>query len=189
MNWDQRFIVFDCETTGLDPVKDHLISIGAIAVEDGEISLGDTFETLVQVPYNSPSVVVHGITRETAQEQGLEEVEAVRRFLSFAAGSVLVGHHVGFDLAVVRRVAREGLSAELPNSAIDTMDLALELEKQGAFPSAQAFDRFDLDGLCERFSIEPHDRHTAPGDAFITAQIFLKLMRAGKKVGISPHYL
>lgn len=183
MNWTQRFVVFDCETTGVDPEKDYLVSIGAIVVENREICLEETFETLVQVPYNSPSVVLHGITREETLA-GLEEAEAVRQFLVFAGDAPLVGHHVGFDLQVIQRIAGKRLKRSVLNPAMDLMELTMELGKKGAFGQAEEFSRFDLDGLCERFRIEPHDRHTAVGDAFLTAQIFLKLLKAGQRTGV-----
>ena len=63
------------------------------------------------------------------------------------------------------------------------MDLTLHLDDAGAFGSRPMSGGFSLDGLCEMFGVTPHDRHTAGGDAFITAQIFLRLLRAAKAAG------
>ena len=60
-----RFILLDSETTGLDPRKDRLITIGAIAVIDGELLLEDVYEALLKVEYNSSAVTVHGVTRDS----------------------------------------------------------------------------------------------------------------------------
>jgi DNA polymerase-3 subunit epsilon len=57
------------------------------------------------------------------------------------------------------------------------MDLTLHLERDGAFAGQPPIRRFTLDALGERFGVVPHDRHTAAGDAFITAQVFLRLVR------------
>lgn len=57
------------------------------------------------------------------------------------------------------------------------MDLTLHLERSGAFEGRPPIRNFTLDGLCAMFGVIPHDRHTAGGDAFITAQIFLRLVR------------
>ena len=57
------------------------------------------------------------------------------------------------------------------------MDLTLPLERDGAFAGRPAIRHFTLDALCELFGVIPHDRHTAGGDAFITAQVFLRLLR------------
>ncbi len=65
----------------------------------------------------------------------------------------------------------------------DTMDLTLHLEADGAFAGRPMAQGFSLDGLCDMFGILPHDRHTAAGDAFITAQVFQRLLRAAKRVG------
>ena len=63
------------------------------------------------------------------------------------------------------------------------MDLTLHLEKDGAFSSRPRSRHFTLDALCEMFGVIPHDRHTASGDAFITAQVFLRLRRLALRYG------
>jgi len=77
-----RFVVLDTETTGLDPRRDRIITIGAVAVVDGEILLDDSFEVLLRMAYNNSSVTVHGITRDEAAA-GMEEREALRLFLDY----------------------------------------------------------------------------------------------------------
>ena len=67
--------------------------------------------------------------------------------------------------------------------ALDTMRIALALEERGAFEGRE-IRGFDLDNLGALFDVEPHDRHTASGDAFITAQIFIRLERMARKAGI-----
>ncbi len=63
------------------------------------------------------------------------------------------------------------------------MDLTLHLNDDGAFAGKPMTDRFSLDGLCTMFGVTAHDRHTAGGDAFLTAQIFFRLLRAAKDEG------
>src|SRR6187455_2332473 len=67
-----RFVVLDTETTGLDPRRDRLITIGAVAVKNFEIVLSDSFEALLKLDYNRSSVTVHGVTRQEALEGGNE---------------------------------------------------------------------------------------------------------------------
>ncbi len=179
-----RFVVLDCETTGLDPKKDRIVTMGAIVVTEGEIRLDDQFEALLQVTHNTSAVLVHGVTAEEAAKYGVDEAEAMRRFLAYLGDGVIVGHHIGFDVEVIDRACQRSLGRPLRNRWLDTMELTLHLEDAGAFgeavaPSVSAppFRDFSLDGLCRRFDVPPHDRHTASGDAFITAQIFLKLLR------------
>ena len=179
---DQRFVVFDNESTGLDPRKDRIVSIGAVAVCDGEIRLDDTFEATVRIAFNTSAVVVHGITQEESM-RGVEEADAARDFLDYVGDSILVGHHVMFDYLLIEGAAQRLGRAPMPNRALDTMRLALALEAAGAFADAP-IKSFDFDSLCARFGVITHDRHTAPGDAFLTAQIFLKLLRLLQRHGL-----
>ncbi|HVG56397.1 MAG TPA: hypothetical protein VM846_18300, partial [Vicinamibacterales bacterium] len=59
------------------------------------------------------------------------------------------------------------------------------LERSGAFADREQIREFTLDSLCELFGVVPHDRHTAGGDAFITAQVFLRLLRLAARYGRS----
>jgi DNA polymerase III subunit epsilon len=179
---DVRFILLDSETTGLDPRKDRLITIGAVAVQHNEIILGDSFEALLKVAHNTSSVTVHGITRDDSQ-RGFDEPEALELFLPYLRDGVIVGHHIGHDVATFNAAYDRHFGFELKNRFLDTMDLTLHLERDGAFPDREQIRSFTLDALCDLFSVVPHDRHTAPGDAFITAQVFLRLLRLAHKVG------
>ena len=177
-----RFVVLDSETTGLDPRKDRLITIGAVAVRNGEILLEDSFEALLKVAYNTSAVTVHGVTRDDSLD-GLDEPEALEQFLGYLRDGVIVGHHIGHDVATFNAGYERHFGLHLRNRSLDTMDLTLHLERDGAFPGREQIQDFSLDALCEMFGVVPHDRHTAPGDAFITAQVFLRLLRLGAKCG------
>lgn len=179
---DRRFVVFDNESTGLDPRKDRIVSIGAVAVRNGEILLDDVFEATVRIAFNTSAVMVHGITREESM-RGVEEAEAVRAFLEYLGDDILVGHHVMFDYLLIDGAARRQFQHGLNHQALDTMRLALALEGAGAFAGAP-IKSFDFDSLCARFGVVTHDRHTAPGDAFLTAQLFLKLLRLLPRHGL-----
>ena len=179
-----RFVVLDSETTGLDPRKDRLITIGAVAVIGGEILLDDVFDALLEVSYNSSAVTVHGITRQQSLS-GITEPEALERFLAYLKDGVIVGHHIGHDVATLDAGYQRHWGFSLRNRSLDTMDLALNLERDGAFRGSDAFSDFSLDGLCSLFSVIPHDRHTASGDAFMTAQVFLRLLRLASRHGRS----
>ena len=177
-----RFVVLDTETTGLDPRRDSIVSIGAIAVSECQIMLGDTFETMVQVRYNTAATLVHGITRDEARA-GMAEADATCAFLDYLRDGVIVGHHIGHDIAMLDAVCERHFDLSLLNRHLDTGGLYLHLEHDGAFADQTPQPDLSLDGLCERFGIRPHDRHTAPGDAFLTAQIFLRLLRLAGRYG------
>lgn len=179
-----RFVVLDSETSGADARTAKLITIGAVAVIAGQIILSDAIEETIWTSYNSPSVTVHGITRDETRD-GLEEPEALEAFLKYLRDGVIVGHHIGHDITTINRATERYFGVRLQNQSLDTMDLALHLKDDGAFSDKPEFEDFSLDALCDLFGIEPHDRHTAGGDAFITAQIFLRLLRLAKKFGRS----
>jgi DNA polymerase-3 subunit epsilon len=177
-----RFVVLDSETTGLDTHTDRIISIGAVAVRDHEILLEDSFEALLKVAANTSAVTVHGITRDEARG-GLDEEEALVRFLDYLQDGVIVGHHIGHDIGMLDAGYERGWGLATMNRCLDTMDLTLHLERDGAFAGRPPIRSFTLDALCDMFDVIPHDRHTASGDAFLTAQVFLRLLRLAARHG------
>jgi len=179
-----RFVVLDSETTGLDPRKDRLITIGAVGVVAGEILLDDVFDALLEVQYNSAAVTVHGVTRQESLE-GVTEPEALERFLGYLKDGVIVGHHIGHDVATLNAGYERHWGFSLQNRSLDTMELTLHLERDGAFQGSDSISEFSLDGLCNLFGVIPHDRHTASGDAFMTAQVFQRLLRLASRHGRS----
>jgi DNA polymerase-3 subunit epsilon len=181
---DIRFVVLDCETTGLDPRKDRLITIGAVALDHGEIVLEDAFEVMLKIDHNLSAVTVHGITRDAARD-GQDEPEALLAFLGYLGDGVIVGHHIGHDIATLDVALGRHFGAKLHNRWIDTMDLTLLLERVGAFGEEEPMRSFSLDALCERFEVKPHGRHTAPGDALLTALVFLQVLRVAARNGRS----
>jgi DNA polymerase-3 subunit epsilon len=177
-----RFVVLDSETTGLNPRTDRLITIGAVVVQQGEIVIEDAFEALVKVAQNTSAVTVHGVTRDESAK-GLEEADALQAFLGYLGDGVIVGHHIGHDVGTFDAGYERHWGFQLSNRSLDTMDLTLHLEKDGAFPGRAPIRHFTLDALCEMFGVIPHGRHTASGDAFITAQVFLRLLRLASRCG------
>jgi len=177
-----RFVALDCETTGLNPKTDRLVSIGAMGVVGGEIRLDDSFEALVKVRYNSAAVTVHGVTREAASA-GLDEAEAMEALVEYLGAAVIVGHHIRHDLETITAALDRQWGARLLNPSLDVMGLALLLEQDGAFEGEPPIRDFSLDALCARFGVKPYGRHTASGDAFLTAQVFLRLLKAAARSG------
>jgi DNA polymerase-3 subunit epsilon len=177
-----RFIVLDMETTGLNPRTDRIISMGAVAVCGHEILLADAFDALLKVGENTSAVAVHGITRDETLG-GLDEEPALAAFLDYLGDGVIVGHHIDHDIGTLDAGYERGWGVRTMNRSLDTMDLTLHLERDGAFAGRPPIRRFTLDALCDLFDIIPHDRHTASGDAFLTAQVFLRLLRLAARHG------
>ena len=177
-----RFVKLDSETTGLNPRTNRIITIGAVAVSGYEILLEDSFHALLKVAKNTSAVAVHGITRDEARG-GVDEEEALARFLDYLGDGVIVGHHIGHDIATLDAGYERSWDVRTMNRSLDTMDLTLHLERDGAFAGQPPIRQYTLDALCEMFNIIPHDRHTAGGDAFLTAQVFLRLLRLAARHG------
>jgi DNA polymerase-3 subunit epsilon len=110
----------------------------------------------------------------------LEEEEALAQLLAYFGNAVIVGHHVGFDIALINHACRRLFDIQLHNKAIDTAQLSILLAQDGALPE---MTDFSLDSLLRVLGIEPHDRHTAAGDAFLTALAFQRLLRVARHVG------
>ena len=176
------FVVFDTETTGLDYKRHQLLSIGAVKINAGVIAGNQYLERYFHVSeqYEYPSVLIHGILKKTGETK---TIEGIRDFLQFAGTSVLVGHHVGFDVAMINETLKKTIGKSLKNKMIDTAHLAKRITvlENYSLPKTEVES---LDALCAQYNIVMHDRHTAAGDAFLTAILFLKLTARLKKRGI-----
>jgi DNA polymerase-3 subunit epsilon len=168
---EKRYVVFDCETTGLDYKSDRILSIGAVAIQNNEIIVNDYLEVFLQQEvFKAETVPIHGILRE-GKEEKIVEAEAVIRFLEFVKDATLVGHHVDFDIEMINQSLTRLDLGKLKNQSMDT---DIMYQKLKYLPYEQ---HTSLDELCTIYKIKKSDRHTASGDAFITALLFLKLKR------------
>lgn len=164
------YVVFDTETTGLDPARDDIVQIAAVRIVNGRRVEGEVFDTLVNPgrPIPARSTAVHGITE--AMVAGAPDIAAVtRRFHAFARGAVLVAHNAPFDMALLRRAeAATGLVFDHP--VLDTVLLSAVVFGQ--------HQTHTLDELTQRLAVTiPEEaRHTALGDSIATADAFLKLI-------------
>ena len=169
-----RFVVLDTETTGLDIINDRILSIGAICIFSNNIDVADSFEIyLKQEAFKAETVEIHGILKEGKLTK-LSEAEAIEKFIDFIGNAVLVAHHTAFDIEMINAALKRMELPKLKNKTIDTGILYKKLE-------GKKDSHFNLDVLCEEFNIPKHDRHTAAGDAFITALLFLKIVSKLKK--------
>lgn len=176
----QRCVVVDVETTGLNLMSDTLISIGAVAVVDGRIALGDSFYMVLQQRESSrkENILVHGISG-SVQREGMEPVEAMLAFLEFLGKSPLVAFHVAFDETMIRRALRQylGMSFKHP-----WLDLAYVMP---ALNPALVYSHRVLDDWIARFNIRIDARHNALADALATAQLLQVAQAQARKKNIA----
>jgi DNA polymerase-3 subunit epsilon len=176
---DLRFTVLDTELTGLDDRRDDIVSIAALHMQGGRIELGHTFQALVnpKAVLDGRTVVIHGIT--PSQLEAMPPIGALLAdFMAYTAGTVLVGHCLALDLAFLNRDARRLKLAPLRNAAIDTLALYGWLRQRSADHPAFSLDLpgLSLFDLAAAFEISVEAAHTAMGDAFVTAQLFQRLL-------------
>lgn len=179
-----EFTVLDTETSGLDTGKDSILSFGALKIQHEKIMINQSVEWYPESDKSgSKTAAIHGLI-DIQNQLFLEEF--ARKFLSYIANTILVGHHVGFDLEMIKKTLSPFGVEYFPNPVIDTFDLAIRLE-HGPQADISRIKREDysLDTLCKRYGIEPDDRHTASGDAFLTALLFLKFLKIAKQKGIN----
>lgn len=166
-----RWIVVDTETSGLDPERDRLLAIGAVAVDDGGILPADSFEIVLQgdPTADAANVAVHGIGY-AAQAAGVPAADALAAFRDWAAGAPRVGFHTDFDRAVLRRAHA---NANIPADGTPWLDLA---PLAGALvPDAYRYGGHSLDDWLAAFGIVCAIRHNAASDALATAELLLRL--------------
>ncbi len=180
---DLIFTVLDTETTGLSIKADEIISYGSIHVKGYRILVKSVKEYYLKpAKQDKEAVKIHGIVKK---EGFVAPVDFVERFLAELGDTILVAHHAGFDKAMLEKAAKPFGLKKILNPTIDTFDLALRLEvgKNYNPRMVKALD-YSLDQLCVRYQIPLDDRHTAAGDAFLTAQLLLKLLKIAEKAGI-----
>ena len=183
---DTRFVVFDTETTGVNARKDRMLSLGALEIRNNEIKIANSLEVYIeQELFNEEAVAIHGILRQNKNQVKITEEEAVKQFLLFAGNSVLLGHHVGFDIAIIIYALKRLGSPKLKNKFTDTSVL---FKRSVHLVNITNPDKvYSLDELCEALNISKNDRHKAMGDALITALAFLKILtrlKSSKKTSL-----
>ncbi len=169
------YTVLDAEMTGLNPVEDELLAIGAVRMVGPRILVGETFFRLVRPERTvwGSTVPIHGI-RPVDVASAPEARHVMPEFLAFCSCTVLVGHGVDIDRQFLRRsAARLGLA--FPAATwIDTGRVARWLvTRHGTFLEASADrGRFGLDDLLAAYEIVPPARHHALADAYATALVW-----------------
>lgn len=165
------YVVFDTETTGLDPSGgDEIVQIGGVRVVNGRILSGENFESLINPlrPIPPQSIQYHGITDPMVKNQPAADV-VLPRFKTFADKSILVAHNAAFDLKFLRKRETD-YGVRFDNPILDTMLMS-------AFLDGPDVDH-SLDAICERYGIDIAHRHTALGDALVTAAVLLRQIDA-----------
>lgn len=171
----RRYVVFDMETTGLDYKEDVILSIGAIGVANNAVEVGDFLEVFIrQEKFTPRSVALAGEINGTGHEKFVE-AEALIQFLTFIKDATLVSHNINLDVEMLNQALKRLDLGRIRNPLMDTNVL---YQRWKDLPDEK---QLSLDELCTALKVRRSDRHTASGNAYITAIVFLKLKN---KLGI-----
>lgn len=182
---EQRWVVLDLETTGLNLNKDLVLSIGAVVIEDGAIDFSQQFERTLQRHAHKlgPSVLLHGLG-PSAIAAGSDPVDALLDFMEFVGDSPLLAFHAPFDQHMLGRALKDSLGYRLQHKFLDVADMAPLLCPQAHIREA------GLDDWINWFQLQIYERHNASADAMGTAELALILFSRARAQQIdSPSQL
>ena len=164
---DSNFVVFDLETTGLNPKSDHIIEIGAVKISNRKVV--DSFSTFVHTDIMLPSKIIELTSITDDMLVGQPEIdEALSAFLEFTKDCVLVAHNAKFDVGFIREKTKALNIKNYQPSTLDTLELAKALIKD--------VKNHKLSTLTKKLGINLLKHHRAADDANATAQLFIVLL-------------
>jgi DNA polymerase-3 subunit epsilon len=172
------FTVFDTETTGFDFKNDRILCIGALKLKGASIAMESIYEKYVfQEHFDPKTVHIHGLLKE--RPTAISEEAAIISFLDYLGNSVIVAHHAHFDVTMINYALKRLRLPKLKNRVLDTGILYKKTRISSHLIKQEKI--FSLDELADMMHISKIDRHTALGDAYITAIVFLKTLTKLKK--------
>ena len=172
------FVAFDTETTGLNPSEgDEVIQIGAVRGVNGKILYNETIDQLVDPQRHLPKIAteITGITPEMLIGQPLID-PTVQHFHKFVDNAVLVAHNAAFDMRFLE-LREESAGVQFHNPVLDTLLLSSIVH-----PNQEVHS---LDAIADRMNLTIVGRHTALGDAIVTAEIMVRLIPLLEAQGIA----
>ena len=174
---NNEYVCFDCETTGLNPKKDNIISIGAVLIKNNTTT-SKKFIKLVKssTKLQEESIKVHMI-REMDLENANNIDEVIEEFLAFIGNRALVGYYLEFDIAMINKYLKPKLGITLPNKTYEVSAIYhdYKIEK---IPQSHIDLRFDT--IMEDLDIPFMGKHDSYNDALMTSLIFIKLKNQPK---------
>jgi DNA polymerase-3 subunit epsilon len=164
----ERFVVLSTETSGLNPTKDVILSIGSFSVINNSIVIQDSFEAvLLQYKFFHDNGLTNEFIIESKMEK-LAEPDALKSLIEYLGNGILVGHHVNFDVEMINAALEKLDCGRLKNEALDVDVMYRKLHDIND-------KQFSLDELCEIYKIPKSERNSSSEDAYRIALLFLKL--------------
>ncbi|MDX4059570.1 3'-5' exonuclease [Aliarcobacter skirrowii] len=175
----EEYVSLDCETTGLNPKKDEILSIGAVLIKDNKVLMRNTFNIYLKPSksINIESIKVHHL-REIDLENAIEPNEAIYKLLEFIGSRPIVGYYIDFDATIISKYTKNLLGIKLPNEKIEVSSIYYDTKKS---KDNYGFIDLKFDTIMKNLNIPTLGKHDALNDAIMTAMIFLKLKKYLKK--------
>jgi len=172
-NQSDEVVVFDCETTGLNPKVDDIISIGAVKVKGNKILTNEAIHIFVKQnkQINHESITIHQI-RHCDLDEAISIEKAIEQFLYYIGNRKLVGYYLEFDVAMINKYIKPMFGITLPNKKEEVSAIYYD-RKIATIPQGNIDLRFDT--ILEDLSLPKLQAHDALNDAVMTAMIYLKL--------------
>ena len=164
----------DCETTGLDPRRDEIISVAAIRIRGDRILASETYQAVVRprVAIAAAAIKVHGL-REIDVCNARPMSEILPDLLQFIGGRPLIGYYIDFDIAMLNNHVAEFLGIQLPNPRIEVSGMYYD-RKYGDAPPGTQID-LTFANILRDLSLPLFNQHDAFSDALMTAMIYVSL--------------
>ena len=172
-NTDNEYVCFDCETTGLDPKKDDIISIGAVIIKNNTIVASKKFVKFVKpkTKLQAEAIKIHHI-RECDLKDAEDINTVIDEFLNFIGNRTLVGYFLEFDIAMINKYVKPKLGITLPNKILEVSAIYYDYKIE-RIPQANIDLRFNT--IMNELKIPSLGKHDAYNDAIMTSMIFIKL--------------
>ncbi len=167
-----EFLILDFETTGINPHKEAILSVGYTVIQNGHVMLGDSGHNIVQVnkPIPKDSVLIHKITDDRSR-QGQHLTEIMETLLHNMAGRVLVAHYAPIERGFLNAACQQLYGYKLPMRILDT--LAIEKKRMLRRQQPPVANQLRLFNLREQYGLPRYKAHNALEDAIATAELFL----------------
>ena len=173
-----EIVVFDCETTGLDPKTDDIVSIGALKIKGNKILTDEAIHIYVdqEKAIDPKSITIHQI-RNCDLHGAIPLHEAIEKFLYYIGNRPLAGYYLEFDVAMVNKYIKPMYGITLPNKQEEVSAIYYD-KKIPTIPQGNIDLRFDT--ILEDLDLPKLQAHDALNDAIMTALIYLKLKNTTK---------
>lgn len=171
---DTEFVCLDMETTGLDPRRAEMLSVGWVLIRQAQVEVGTAASFIVR-PHGEVghSATIHGLT-DTHCEAGLEVPSVLSLLFGALQGRAMVVHHAGLDKALLNRLSLEFFGGPVPVPLVDT--LALERKRRQRRHHIDEKQSLRLADLRRAYHLPAYGQHSCLTDAIATAELLLAMV-------------